>query len=174
MTISKQEAMEQMSRLEAEMKTLREIIEKPERNAIIQLDNGAWELTSSKTTWGQLVPGDFDELTGYHRAHLDSALFESKEQAADFGAAIVTLCQLRRMPGTASPDDGGQDSWWTIRLDKRSPDQYVVFAGWWTNEGTIMSMISPAFKTKEDAEAAIEMIGTPRLIHMFKTLHGVK
>lgn len=174
MTMSKQEALEQMSRLEAEMKTLREIIEKPERNAIIQLDNGAWELTSSKTMWGQLVPGDFDELTGYQRAAHDAALFESKEQAADFGAAIVTLCQLRRMPGTVSPDDGGHAAWWTIRFDKRSPDQYVMFADWWTKAGTVMSMISPAFKTEEDVDAAIEMIGTPRLIHMFKTLHGVK
>lgn len=172
MKISKKEALEQMSLLEEQMKVLRNIIEQPERDSLIALNEQAWRLDGSPSMWGRFIAGSF--TLGIRDPNYRGALFESETQANEYGQALVTLCHLRRMPGTvAAGDDDGSSEYWSIVLRKCDSGIYYVEADFWMSASTMWSQISPCFKTKKAAQRAIAVIGEVLLTNMFKTLHGL-
>ena len=174
MTLSKEEAKKKIEQLEKEVANLQKIVDGHTRNSNISIQDDAWELSSDDCFCGQLIPGDKIQYGSFLDVTKPLAIFESREQAAAYGDAIVTLCQLRRMPNTLShmPSAEGRVYTIVVEFDYQKYD-YDVRIEWWTKWDLIMSMISPAFLTKEDAEYAIGVIGSDRLVHMFKTFHHV-
>jgi hypothetical protein len=85
----------------------------------------------------------------------------------DYFDAISTMILLRQQPGSeAAKDDVSQR---IIGLF-----QGVVGTDFWFDRYNKMNQISPCFRTKEHAEAAIKAVGVERIARMFCTLHGVE
>lgn len=142
--MNKQEAMERLDAMAIELDALKAVIEAPAHDNILDPD---W-LKGGVMSAHQFVP---------------CPSFEYRK-------AVYTLIELRTMDGTTKPED--------------VVTQYVVCVGYhnhmlvievdtWFSEDNKLNQISPCFRTEDQALAAIQKIGEDRLMHMFKTLHGV-
>jgi hypothetical protein len=86
----------------------------------------------------------------------------------DYGEALCPLIELRQQPGSEAAKRGMEQ--WIVGY---AQDDKVVF-DYWVNIESKISGISPCFRTKEHAAAAIKAVGADRIKRMFQVLHGVE
>ncbi len=84
-----------------------------------------------------------------------------------YKAAITTMLLLRQQPGSEAVKD--EEYQWIVTPTKEGS----VKSDYWDGILSKLSEISPCFRTKEHAEAAIKAVGADRIQKMFHTLHGV-
>lgn len=92
--------------------------------------------------------------------------FQSGHISQAYAKAFETFLLLRHQPGTVKAEDGIQ---WLIRAREEGG---VYSDNFWCDSYKV-DYISPCFKTKEHAEAAIQTIGEEQLMQMFNTFHGI-
>ena len=165
--MNKQEALNRLSALESEATKLRAILKAPEQTATL-LERIVPE--SGQEYW---YPTALSGQVSYGYANAENKIFydlafTTGKQALEYRAALATLLDLRRQPGSENPKNGVWQ--WAILLNE---DNSGVFTDDLIGAHTKSSLISPCFHSEEHAEAAINAVGHDRIIHMFKTLHGL-
>ena len=155
---NKQEAKQQLEKLEAEVQKLKEIINKPEKAGSL-LEDGDYYISSYQ---GRL------EAFVLHFDTPNLNRFPSKEIAQSYAEAFNTMLALRKCEGSVSTVNGKEQ--WFVRLALSLKDtETYAYPG---NYSKIVTL-SPSFSTKGYAQAAIDKVGKDNIIKMFKTLHGI-
>jgi hypothetical protein len=85
---------------------------------------------------------------------------------SEYYNAVSTMLELRQQPGSEAARNGEQ---WVVTPTKEGS----VKPDYWDDIVSKTRYISPCFRTKEHAEAAIKAVGADRIMKMFRTLHGV-
>lgn len=170
MKMNKQAALEQMTRLEAEMARLRAIVEAPDRESLIQLDGETIYVLYRDGCTGTFSYMGFPNFDG-----IKDAAFENPEQADAYGKAFVTLVKLRHQPGSVtSLQDNTDKEMWVIEPRINNDRGMTVDIDWFCCPNRLTSLISPTFVSRQDAEQAIANVGKAALVHMFETFHHIK
>lgn len=165
MSISKQEALEKLAKLEKETADLRKILEASDApkallnrgKFFISYISGATYVIQQDSGWKTV------EKSAGNR-------FESYSEAESYAKAINTMLRLRQCDGSISPSKP-RGFLYYINYDLGTNDIVIYeMAGSYSLK---LNYISPFFSTKTFAEKAIACIGKETLVYMFKTLHGM-
>ena len=152
---NKQEAKQQLEKLEAEVQKLKEIINKPEK-AVSLLEDGEWLMCLQPYHWR------------YGTQPVDPFNFESSSIAQSYSEAFNTMLALRKCEGSCTTVNGKDQ--WSIDIDVSLKDTEIyAYLG---NYSKIIAL-SPSFSSKEYTQAAIDKVGKENIVKMFKTLHGI-
>lgn len=141
--MNKQEVMERLDAMQKEMDALKAVIEAPAHDSILD-------------------PHWLDDIQNIK--HFIGC------PSIEYGKAFGTLLDLQTMDGTTKPGD--DTTQYVICVGYRNGTQAICVDTWWSDANKL-NQLSPCFKTEYLALAAIQKIGEDRLMHMFKTLHGV-
>lgn len=178
--MDKEKALEQLKALEAEMASLREIIEAPEaigkpgfHSPVPGSRQDYWVLGGAKNDRGTLkVDGGEMEAVSDESEWYHGTAFAIREQAEDMAKAIQTMMDLRIQEGVVNSAAVG---------DARRPHYIIAptriedgrYKDWSTTVVTFtgeVSAISPLYESTALARKAVNTVGKKRVIHMFNTL----
>lgn len=165
-----------LKEMEKQIEELRTMLNKSvDGSALINLSGGDYYVLFGRGGCGTFEPQIYADVDLFTVKGEWYALFEDEAQAGAYGKAFAILAELRRQPGTITPVDrsfGDDGTNWVI-IPKLSDDNRVssVDLDYWNSKVNAMSCISPVFKSRELAEAAIARIGPATLAQMFKTFH---
>ena len=171
--MNKQQAKQQLDKLQLEMDKLKAIIEAPEpatekvASLLTKPVAGSGESYCSITTFGEEFRVAFSFACAMEgKRYACGNFFQTKELAENYAKAFNTFLQLRHCEGTVpSLTDKNQ---YFIEMDYG--DALFVDS---TASSLKFGYVCPAFKTAELAKKAIDTVGSTNLIHMFKTFQGV-
>lgn len=152
---NKQEAKQQLEKLEAEVQKLKEIINKPEKAGSL-LEDGEWLMCLQPYHWR------------YGTQPVDPFNFESSSIAQSYAEAFNTMLALRKCEGSECCID---DKFQSAIGISQSLEDLRVFN--YTSSYAKFDSASPMFISEEYAQAAIDKVGKENIIKMFKTLHGI-
>lgn len=158
---NKEQAKQQLEKLEAEMQKLKEIINKPEKAGSMLGESGEYNALSQagKFIGNKLPP--YCDTKGTNR-------FESEAIAQAYAEAFNTMLELRKCEGSEAAKEGiGQ---YTLVPSKCKT--YLVIHNF-HDQDVKLFQISPAFTSAKYAQAAIDKVGKEKIIKMFNTLHGI-
>ena len=157
---NKQEAKQQLEKLEAEVQKLKEIINKPEKAGSLLPEEGTHCIFPSS---GRLSTSGVETMFKYGVNR-----FPSEDIAQSYAEAFNTMLALRKCEGSCTTVNGKEQ--WSIDIDQSLKDMEIyAYLG---NYSKIINL-SPSFSSKEYAQAAIDKVGKENIIKMFKTLHGI-
>ena len=154
---NKQEAKQQLEKLEAEVQKLKEIINKPEKAGSL-LENGQYHLANNGSALVSYMTGS---KHGYNS-------FNDELIAQAYAEAFNTMLALRKCEGSECCID---DKFQSAIGISQSLEDLRVFD--YTSSYAKFDSTSPMFISKEYAQAAIDKVGKDNIIKMFKTLHGI-
>jgi len=155
-TTSKQEAQQQLEKLQAEMDKLKEIINKPEKAGSL-LEDGEYRICGSHSEG--LIASNYG---------FGVNSFKDLKLARDYAEAFMTMLELRKCEGSEAVVHGV--SQYCIEPKPMLSELYIES---WNTSQQKVSLISPSFSKKEHAQAAIIKVGEDKIFKMFKTLHGL-
>jgi hypothetical protein len=139
-------------------------IEEEERNASPRLKRPV--AGTGDKYW---TAGIIEEVYSSHantRAPYTGFLSTNKAQAQAFADVVNVMAELRTQPGIVVPSGhNNREASFSIRHRAGSNGIDVHSFTYWDHH-----LVGPAFKTKEDALAAIKAVGEQRIIAAFKTL----
>ena len=157
---NKQEAKQQLEKLEAEVQKLKEIINKPEKAVSLLEEKGEYMVYNSD--------GKFCAVRVAYPYDLGANRFTSAYIAQAYSEAFNTMLALRKCEGSECCIDGKFQS--AIGVSPFLEDLRVFN---YTSSYAKFDTTSPMFISKEYAQAAIDKVGKENIIKMFKTLHGI-
>lgn len=157
---NKQEAKQQLEKLEAEVQKLKEIINKPEKAGSLLPEEGTHHLFPSS---GRLSISEVDTMFKYGVNR-----FPSEDIAQSYAEAFNTMLALRKCEGSECCID---DKFQSAIGISQSLEDLRVFN--YTSSYAKFDSTSPMFISEEYAQAAIDKVGKENIIKMFKTLHGI-
>ena len=154
---NKQEAKQQLEKLEAEVQKLKEIINKPEKAGSL-IEDGQYHIVNGGSDL-EIYPTGCTH--GYNS-------FNDELIAQAYAEAFNTMLALRKCEGSCTTVNGKEQ--WSIDIDQSLKGiETYAYSG---NYSKIITL-SPSFSSKEYAQAAIDKVGKENIIKMFKILHGI-
>ena len=173
--LDRKEAELRLAEMEKQIEELRAMINKPDSEPSLITVSDKFYVLYGRGISGTFRASECHISDGLSEIDSLAAIFETEEQGNAYGVAIATLAELRRQPGTITPFDrgaGDDDKNWVI-IPELSDDDRVstVRVVYWNTKVNAMACISPVFRSRELAEAAIARIGPATLAQMFKTFH---
>lgn len=157
--MKKQEAMERIEALRAEVDRLEAIINAPGVTSLLPVEPGQFRVLGH---FGQFYAVPVSSSGSLGQNH-----FPDLATAQAYADAFSTMLELRRQPGS---EPVKEDSQWRIEVDTCCNELLVTYS---RSLNYKLSRISPCFATQEQAQAAVKAVGKGRILAMFKTLHGV-
>lgn len=154
---NKQEAKQQLEKLEAEVQKLKEIINKPKKAGSL-LEDGRYHLANDGSALVSYTTG----------SEYGCNSFNDELIAQAYAEAFNTMLALRKCEGSEAIKDNKEQ--WNISVTKDTKNLEVLL---YLSHYVKSDNIAPMFSTKEYAQAAIDKVGKDKIIKMFNTLHGI-